>query len=134
MSQKTPRVGISVLTVLLLLLVAMIVMTLFGDSLIIVNPTSAQPTSTSENMTIPMSESARFHLKTADDLLAKGDTKAALEQISLAELQLSLLRMSAEGTTMNQTAATEFIVGGSLSSMKMPANCVIDGEGKVRCM
>jgi hypothetical protein len=133
MSQTTPRVGISVLTVLLLL-VAMMVMTLFGDSLIIVNPTSAQPTSTSENMTIPMSESARFHLKTADDLLAKGDTKAALEQISLAELQLSLLRMSAEGTTMNQTAATEFIVGGSLSSMKMPANCVIDGEGKVRCM
>jgi hypothetical protein len=133
MSQKTLRVGISVLTVLVLL-VSIIVMTLFGDSLTMVNPTFAQRTSTSENMTVPMTESARIHLKTADDLLVKGDTKAALEQISLAELQLSLLRMSTEGTTMNQTAATEFIVGGSLSSMKMPANCVIDGEGKIRCM
>ena len=109
-------------------------MTVFADSPIIVHTTSAQPTSNSENMTATMTESARIHLKTADDLLIRGNTKAALEQISLAELQLSLLRMSSEGTTMNQTAATEFIVGGSLSSMKMPANCVIDGEGKVRCM
>jgi hypothetical protein len=132
MTKKVLSVGIGVLIVLLL--VAMVVMTVFGDSLIIVHPTSAQPTSTSENMTVPMTESARLHLKTADDLLAKGDTKAAFDQISLAELQLSLLRMSSEGTTMNQTAASEFIVGGSLSSMKMPANCVIDGEGKVRCM
>jgi ABC-type transport system involved in cytochrome bd biosynthesis fused ATPase/permease subunit len=132
MTQKALRVGISVVTVLLL--AATILMTVFADSPIIVHTTSAQPTSNSENMTATMTESARIHLKTADDLLIRGNTKAALEQISLAELQLSLLRMSSEGTTMNQTAASEFIVGGSLSSMKMPANCVIDGEGKVRCM
>src|SRR5919202_4084263 len=133
MTQKALRVGISVVTVLLLL-AATILMTVFADSPIIVHTTSAQLTSNSEHMTATMTESARIHLKTADDLLIRGNTKAALEQISLAELQLSLLRMSSEGTTMNQTAATEFIVGGSLSSMKMPANCVIDGEGKVRCM
>jgi len=28
----------------------------------------------------------------------------------------------------------EFIIGGSLSSIKMAANCIIDSEAKVRCM
>ena len=98
-----------------------------------IHPVSAQTSSNSANMTGPMMESARFHLRTADELLMNDDTEAALEQVSLAQLQLSLLNMDSEGTTMNQTAM-EFIIGGSLSSMKMAANYIIDSEGKVRCM
>ena len=92
-------------------------------------------TSTSGNMTGVMMGSTRFHLNTANELLAKGDTEGALDQIKLAELQLSLLDMNSEGANaMNQTSAMEFIIGGSLSSMKMAANCIIDNEARVRCM
>lgn len=94
---------------------------------------TAQTTDT-ENMTAPMMESARFHLKAADELLMKGDTNAALDQINLAEIQLSLLNMGFQETSMNQTQAMEFIIGGSLSSMRMAANCIIDSQAMVRCM
>ena len=94
---------------------------------------TAQTTDT-ENMTAPMMESARFHLKAADELLMKGDTTAALDQINLAEIQLSLLNMGFQETSMNQTQAMEFIIGGSLSSMRMAANCIIDSQAMVRCM
>lgn len=91
-------------------------------------------TTDAENMTAPMMESARFHLKAADELLMKGDTNAALDQINLAEIQLSLLNMGFQETSMNQTQAMEFIIGGSLSSMRMAANCIIDSQAMVRCM
>jgi hypothetical protein len=86
------------------------------------------------NMTAPMMESARFHLKAADALIMKGNTIAALNQINLAEIQLSLLDMGSQETSMNPTQATEFITGGSLSSMRMAANCIIDNQAMVRCM
>jgi hypothetical protein len=35
-------------------------------------------------MTTPMLESARFHLKSADELIIRGDTIAALSQIDLS--------------------------------------------------
>jgi hypothetical protein len=95
--------------------------------------TIAQTTSTG-NMTAPMMESARFHLKAADALIIKGDTIAALSQINLAEIQLSLLSMGSQETSMNPTEATEFITGGSLSSTRMAANCIIDNQGMARCM
>jgi len=97
------------------------------------NPVLAQ-TNTNGNMTGPMMDSARFHLRAADELLTRGDTKAAVDQINLAEIQLSLLNMGSQETTMNQTQAMEFVVGGSLSSMKMAANCIIDIQAMVRCM
>ncbi len=86
------------------------------------------------NMTTPMLESARFHLKSADELITRGDTMAALGQINLAEIQLSLLNMGSQGTSMNPAQATEFVTGGSLSSTKMEANCIIDNQAMVRCM
>ena len=86
------------------------------------------------NMTAPMMESARFHLKAADALIMKGDTIAALGQINLAEIQLSLLNMGSQETSMNPAQATEFITGGSLSSTRMAANCIIDNQAMVRCM
>jgi hypothetical protein len=97
------------------------------------DPVLAQ-TNTNVNMTGPMMDSARFHLRAADELLTRGDTMAAADQINLAGIQLSLLNMDSQETTINQTQAMEFVVGGSLSSMKMAANCIIDNEAMVRCM
>jgi hypothetical protein len=123
------------LLLLLLLLVEVITMVVYEDELIIVHPVLAQTnTLASGNMTAPMMESARFHLKAADELLMEGNTKAALDQINLAEIQLSLLNMGSQETAINQTQAMEFIIGGSLSSMRMAANCIIDNQAMVRCM
>jgi hypothetical protein len=99
----------------------------------IIPQATAQAPSTG-NMTTPMLDSARSHLKAADELIMKGDTIAALSQINLAEIQLSLLNMGSQGTSMNSTQATEFITGGSLSSTRMAANRIIDNQAMVRCM
>lgn len=99
----------------------------------IIHQAVAQTTSAG-NMTAPMLESARFHLKAADSLLINGDKTAALTQINLAEMQLSLLNMSSQGTSMNPTQAIEFITGGSLSNTRMGANCIIDNQAMIRCM
>jgi hypothetical protein len=116
-----------------ILSLGIVISTLSSEFTAIIYPATAQTTDT-ENMTAPMMESARFHLKAADELLMKGDTTAALDQINLAEIQLSLLNMGVQGTSMNQTQAMEFIIGGSLSSMRMAANCIIDSQAMVRCM
>jgi hypothetical protein len=105
------------------------------DGLTIIRPTLAQTTPTgSGNMTAPMMESTSFHLKAADRLLMEGNTEAALDQVNLAEIQLSLLNMGSPETLINQTQTMEFVIGGSLSSMKMAANCIIDNQAMVRCM
>jgi hypothetical protein len=117
------------------LLVVVITTEIDRDGLAIIRSTLAQTTPTSsENMTAPMMESASFHLKVADRLLMEGNTEAALDQINLAEIQLSLLGMNSGETSMNQAQAMEFTIGGSLSSMKMAANCIIDNQAMVRCM
>jgi hypothetical protein len=41
------------------------------------------------------------------------------DQVNLAGIQLSLLNMGSQVTTINQTQAMEFVVSGSLSSMKI---------------
>ena len=99
----------------------------------VISQAVAQTTSAG-NITTPMLESARFHLKAADALLINGDRTAALSQINLVEIQLSLLNMISQGTSMNPTQAIEFITGGSLSSTKMGANCIIDNQAMIRCM
>ena len=80
-------------------------MVIYEGGLIIVHPVSAQTSSTPTipgNMTIPMMDSASLHLKTADELAA-----------------------------MNQTQVMEFIVGGSLSSMRVASNYIIDNQAMV---
>jgi hypothetical protein len=57
-----------------------------------------------------------------------------LSESCMAEIQLLLLNMDSQETSMNQTQAMEFIIGGSLSSMRMAANCIIDNQALVRCM
>ena len=121
------------LVTIMVFLICLVISALNSEFTAIFYLATAQTTDT-ENMTAPMMESARFHLKAADELLMKGDTTAALDQINLAEIQLSLLNMGFQETSMNQTQAMEFIIGGSLSSMRMAANCIIDNQAMVRCM
>ena len=121
------------LVTIMVFLICFVISVLNSEFTAIIYPATAQTTDT-ENMTAPMMESARFHLKAADELLMKGDTTAALDQINLAEIQLSLLNMGFQETSMNQTQAIEFITGGSLSSMKMAANCIIDNQAMIHCM
>ena len=121
------------LVTIIVFLICFVISVLNSEFTAIIYPATAQTTDT-ENMTAPMMESARFHLKAADELLMKGDTTAALDQINLAEIQLSLLNMGFQETSMNQTQAMEFIIGGSLSSMRMAANCIIDSQAMVRCL
>lgn len=121
------------LVTIMVFLICFVISALNSEFIAIIYPATAQ-TADTENMTAPMMESARFHLKAADELLMKGDTNAALDQINLAEIQLSLLNMGFQETSMNQTQAMEFIIGGSLSSMRMAANCIIDSQAMVRCM
>jgi DNA-binding protein Fis len=128
-------VCLCIAAVLLLGLVVVITTEIDGDELVIIRSTSAQTSPTSPgNMTAPMMESTSFHLRAADRLLIEGNTDAALDQINLAEIQLSLLNMDSQETSTNQTQAKEFIIGGSLSSMRMAANCIIDIQAMVRCM
>ena len=121
------------LVTIMVFLICFVISVLNSEFTAIIYPATAQTTDT-ENMTAPMMESARFHLKAADELLMKGDTTAALDQINLAEIQLSLLNMDFQETSMNQTQAMEFIIGGSLSSVRMAANCIIDSQAMVLCM
>jgi DNA-binding protein Fis len=128
-------VCLCIAAVLLLGLVVVITTEIDGDELVIIRSTLAQTSPTSPgNMTAPMMESTSFHLRAADRLLMEGNTDSALDQINLAEIQLSLLNMDSQETSTNQTQAMEFIIGGSLSSMRMAANCIIDIQAMVRCM
>ena len=90
-------VYLSIVAALLLGVVDAVITTeIDGGKFVIVRSALAQTASTSSgsmNMTTPMMESASFHLRTADRLLMDGNTDAALNQINLAEIQLSLLNM-----------------------------------------
>ena len=119
-----------------LLLGVVIAMELERNGLVVIRSLAqTSPTSSGNmNMTVPMMESASFHLNAADRLLMDGNTDAALDQVNLAEIQLALLKICPQETLANQTQAAEFVVGGSLSSMKMAANCIIDSQAMVLCM
>jgi DNA-binding protein Fis len=132
---QSSMVRLSIVAVLLLGVVVVMTTEIDGGKLAIVRSTLAQTSPTSSgNMTAPMIESTSFHLRAADRLLMDGKPDAALDQINLAEIQLSLLNMGTQETSTNQTQAMEFIIGGSLSSMRMAANCIIDNQAMVRCM
>jgi hypothetical protein len=130
-------VYLSIAALLLGVVVVVITTEIDGGKFVIVRSALAQTASASSgnmNMTAPMMESASFHLRAADRLLMDGNRDAALDQVNLAEIQLSLLNMGPQETSTNQTQAVEFVIGGSLSSLKMAANCIIDNQAMVRCM
>jgi hypothetical protein len=116
------------------LLIVVMISVLSSSEFAAIIPQAIAQAPSGENMTAPMLESARFHLEAADASISEGDTMAALRQIKLAEMQLSLLNMGSEGTSMNPAQAIEFITGGSLSSSRVGANCIIDNQAMVQCM
>jgi len=74
MVQKTLGICLSAVAVLL---IEMIIMVVYEDELGIVHHISAQTNSlASGNMTAPMMESTRFHLKAADELLMEGNYRS----------------------------------------------------------
>jgi hypothetical protein len=135
---QNSMVYLSIVAALLLGVVVVVITTeIDGGKFVNVRSALAQTAPTSSgnmNMTTPMIESTSFHLNAADRLLMDGNTDAALDQVNLAEIQLSLLNMGPQEISTNQTQAVEFVVGGSLSSLKMAANCIIDNQAMVRCM
>jgi hypothetical protein len=120
--------------IIMVLLMGIMISASSSSEFTVDKPQAFAQTNSTENMTIPMLESARFHLKAADGLLLNGDRTAALRQINLAEVQLALLNMASQDASMNSAQAIEFITGGSLSSDRMGASCVIDNQAMVRCM
>ena len=90
----------------------------------------------SSNMTSAMIESARMHLIDANKALMTGNKTAALEQLSLAQLQISMMDMKTM-TTLNETQAMDFMTSGNLSGMinpkMIPANCILLNTGVLQC-
>src|SRR6266496_303424 len=93
-------------------------------------PVSAQTNgNNSNNMTSAMMASASLHLKLADQAIMNGNTKAAFNQLNLAQLQLSMSDMKTAGM-LNETQAMGFMKGGGggagTSNMKVASDlCII---------
>jgi hypothetical protein len=84
------------------------------------------------SMSSVMMESVRMHLKTADKALSTGNFSNALEQMNLAQMQLSVMGMKNMGT-MNQSQAMGFMKGGATNIKTIPENCIILNDGSLEC-
>ena len=77
-------------------------------------PVWAQQTnSNSTNMTSIMMESTRLHLNAASNALMNGNTKAASDQMTMAQMQLSMLHMKSMGTMIEMQALGFMRPGGA---------------------
>jgi hypothetical protein len=117
----------------------MIIMVEFITNNIALSPVHAQQTSEvadNSNMGSAMIASARMHLMDANKALTTGNTSAALEQLNLAQLQISMMGMKTM-TTLNQTKAMDFMTSGNLSGMidpkMIPENCILLNTGVLQC-
>jgi hypothetical protein len=95
--------------------------------------TYAQTNTSNGNMTSAMVILARFHLKAADTALANGNNTAALNELTLAQLQVLMLGMKTMGT-VDVAQAMQLMKGGSASSnSSVPDNCIILKSGVLEC-
>jgi hypothetical protein len=76
----------------------------------------AQTNTSKENMTSAMVLLARFHLKAADTALANGNNTAALNELTLAQLQVLSLGMKPMGTVDMAQAMQLLKSTGSVTS------------------
>jgi hypothetical protein len=85
-------------------------------------------------MTPVMMESVRVHLKNADKAVMNGNTTLALEQMNLAQMQLSAMSMKIMGK-MNESQAMQFMKGSGETSKinTVPDNCIILKDGTLEC-
>jgi hypothetical protein len=101
----------------------------------------------SNNMSSSMIESARMHIRAADKALASGNATGALDQVTFAQMQLSMMGMKNMGT-MNEQQVKEFMKGGgsgnnSTSSRgggasapnmdSLPEDCLFGDDGMLQC-
>ncbi len=95
----------------------------------------AQTNTSNGNMTSAMVMLARFHLKAADTELANGNNTAALNELTMAQLQVLALGMKPMGTVdMAQTMQLMKSTGhGAFSSNSVPDNCIILKGGVLEC-
>jgi hypothetical protein len=102
------------------------------------NPQVFAQTNTSNgngNMTSAMVMLARFHLKAADTELANGNNTAALNELTMAQLQVLALGMKPMGTVdMAQAMQLMKSTGHwAFSSNSVPDNCIILKGGVLEC-
>jgi len=127
MGTKQSLVGVGVSAIILLL----------GASIVpaIVIPVIAQPNgqkSAKTSMSSVMMESVRMHLKAADKAMSAGNASAALEQMNMARMQISVMGMKNMGV-MNQSQAMQFMEGNPTSMKVVPENCIILNDGTLEC-
>ena len=87
------------------------------------------------NMTSAMVMLARFHLKAADTELANGNNTAALNELTMAQLQVLALGMKPMGT-VDMAHAMQLMKStghGAFSSNSVPDNCIILKGGVLEC-
>jgi hypothetical protein len=95
----------------------------------------AQTNTSNGNMTSAMVILARFHLKAADTALANGNNTAALNDLTLAQLQVLMLGMKPMGT-VDVAQAMQLMKGtggGASSKTSVPDNCIILKGGVLEC-
>jgi hypothetical protein len=100
-----------------------------------IHPVYTQANTSKENMTSAMVILARFHLKAADTALANGNNTAALNDLTLAQLQVLMLGMKPMGT-VDVAQAMQLMKGtggGASSKSSVPDNCIILKGGVLEC-
>ena len=121
----------------LLLYVFSAVILLLGANILpaMATPAIAQmngPMNPNTNMSLVMMESVRMHLKAADKAMSAGNASAALEQMNMARMQISVMGMKNMGV-MNQSQAMQFMEGTHTSMKVVPENCIILNDGTLEC-
>jgi hypothetical protein len=101
-----------------------------------IHPINAQTTTSNRNMTDAMVSLARFHLKAADTALANGNNTAALNELTLAQLQVLMFGMKTMGT-LDVAQAMQLMKAstgaGAYSKSSVPDNCIILKGGVLEC-
>jgi hypothetical protein len=99
-----------------------------------IHPVYAQTNTSNGNMTSAMVMLARFHLKAADTALANGNNTAALNELTLAQLQVLMLGMKPMGTVdMAQAMQLLKSTGSATLGSSVPDNCIILKGGVLEC-
>ncbi|HEY7573440.1 MAG TPA: hypothetical protein VH796_18930 [Nitrososphaeraceae archaeon] len=127
MGTKQSQIGVG-FSVIILLLGASIAPT-------ILTPVMAQlnsPKNANTSMSSVMMESVRMHLKAADKAMSAGNASAALEQMNMARMQISVMGMKNMGV-MNQSQAMQFMEGKPTSMKVVPENCIVLNDGTLEC-
>jgi len=95
----------------------------------------AQTNTSNGNMTSAMVMLARFHLKAADTQLANGNNTAALNELTMAQLQVLALGMKPMGT-VNMAQAMQLMKStghDAFINNSVPDNCIILKGGVLEC-